>query len=569
MTSDNNTVFDAIVVGSGISGGWAAKELTERGLKVLLLERGRNVRHRVDYPTDGKAPWQMPYAGQVPEAKVARDYPVQKDCYAFSDYTKHFFVNDRENPYETTAGNPFAWIRGYHLGGRSLTWHRQSYRLSELDFEANSRDGHGVDWPIRYSDIAPWYDHVETFAGISGSRENLPQLPDGKFQPPFQLHCVEKAMKKKLESAFPDRRLIIGRTAHLTAPTAEQTALGRARCMNRLECQRGCRFGAYFSSLSATLPAANRTGNLTTITDAVVDSVMYDATSERASGVRVVDAHTLERRAYGGRLVFLCASTLASTQILLNSRSEQFPNGLANVSGMLGRNLMDHVGGVRVTGTVPGFEDTYEKGRRATDLYVPRFRNVDERDERFLRGFGFQGGAYRDDWRRGTGTAGLGVAFKEQLQKPGPWRFGMGGFGEMLPDARNRVWLDSKRKDRWGIPILHVECKLRDNELAMFDAMASDGKETLEAAGLTDVNATKDIAPPGLMIHEMGTARMGHDPATSVLNKFSQAHDVSNLFVTDGAAMTSSACQNPSLTYMALTARAAAAAADMLKEGRI
>ena len=296
MTSDNNPVFDAIVVGSGMSGGWAAKELTERGLKVLLLERGRNVRHRVDYPTDGKPPWEMPYGGQVPEAKAAQDYQVQKDCYAFSDYTKHFFVNDRENPYETTPGNPFAWIRGYHLGGRSLTWHRQSYRLSELDFAANKRDGHGVDWPIRYSDIAPWYDHVETFAGISGSHENLPQLPDGKFQPPFELHCVEKAMKQKLESAFPDRRLIIGRTAHLTKPTDEQMSLGRARCMNRLECQRGCRFGAYFSSLSATLPAANRTGNLTTVTDAVVDSVIYDAESERASGVQVVDAHTLERR---------------------------------------------------------------------------------------------------------------------------------------------------------------------------------------------------------------------------------------------------------------------------------
>ena len=569
MTSDNNTVFDAIVVGSGMSGGWAAKELTERGLKVLLLERGRNVTHRVDYPTDGKRPWDMPYGGQVPEAEVARDYAVQKDCYAFTDYTKHFFVNDRENPYESSPGSPFAWIRGYHLGGRSLTWHRQSYRWSDLDFEANSRDGHGVDWPIRYSDIAPWFDHVETFAGISGSHENLPQLPDGKFQPPFELHCVEKAMKRELESAFPDRRLIIGRTAHLTAPTDEQTALGRARCMNRLECQRGCRFGAYFSSLSATLPAANRTGNLTTVTDAVVDSVVYDADSERVSGVQVVDAHTLERRNYSGRMVFLCASTLGSTQILLNSRSEQFPNGLANGSGMLGRNLMDHVGGVRATGTVQGFEDTYEKGRRATDLYVPRFRNVDEADERFLRGFGFQGGAYREDWRRGTYTAGIGQGFKEQLQKPGRWRFGMGGFGEMLPDARNRVWLDPKRKDHWGIPLLHVDCKLRDNEFAILDAMACDGKETLEAAGLTDVEVSSNPMPPGLLIHEMGTARMGHDPATSVLNKNNQAHDVANLFVTDGACMTSSACQNPSLMYMAITARAAAAAVDMLKEGQL
>ena len=569
MSSDDNTVFDAIVVGSGMSGGWAVKELAERGLKVLLLERGRNVTHRTDYLTDSKAPWEMRYAGQIPEAVVARDYSVQKDCYAFSDYTKHFFVNDRENPYETTTGKPFAWIRGYHLGGRSLTWHRQSYRWADLDFQANKRDGHGVDWPIRYKDIAPWYDIVEEFAGISGSHENLPQLPDGKFQPPFPLNCVEKAMKRKLESAFPDRRLIIGRAAHLTEPTSEQLALGRARCMNRNECQRGCRFGAYFSSLSATLPAANRTGNLTTVTDAIVDSVMYDPGSNRASGVRVVDAQTMERRTYRARLIFLCASTLGSTQVLLNSRSERFPNGLANDSGVLGRNLMDHIGGVGVSGTVQGFEDKYTKGRRASGCYVPRFRNLDEPDGRFLRGFGYQGSAYREDWQRGTNSAGIGPEFKAQLRNPGPWRFGMGGFGEMLPDARNRVWLDPTRKDRWGIPLLHIECTLRDNELAMLDAMASDGKETLEAAGLVDVEAQNNPMPPGLLIHEMGTARMGHDPATSVLNKYNQAHDVPNLFVTDGACMTSSACQNPSLTYMALTARAAEAAVDMLKEGRI
>lgn len=569
MSSDDNTVFDAIVVGSGISGGWAAKELTERGLKVLMLERGRNVTHREDYVTDGKAPWEMPLAGQMNEDEVARDYGVQKDCYAFNDYTKHFFVNDRENPYASHSSKPFAWIRGYHLGGRSLTWHRQSYRWSDLDFEANAKDGHGVDWPIRYRDIAPWYDHVETFAGISGSAENLPQLPDGKFQPPFELNCVEKAMKASLEAALPDRRLIIGRAAHLTEPTAEQLGLGRARCQNRLECQRGCRFGAYFSSLSATLPAANRTGNLTTVTDAVVDRVVYDADGGRATGVRVVDANTLEGRSYNGRMIFLCASALASTQILLNSRSDEFPRGLANGSGMLGRNLMDHVGGIVVTGTVEGFEDTYVKGRRATDLYVPRFRNVGDTDERFLRGFGFQGGASREDWRRGTDTAGLGQAFKQDLQKPGRWKFSMSGFGEMLPDARNRVWLDEKKKDRWGMPILHIDCTLRENELAMAGAMLSDGEEILKAAGLKDVVGFNNLAPPGLMIHEMGTARMGHDPATSVLNQYNQAHEVPNLFVTDGACMTSSACQNPSLTYMALTVRAAATATDMLKEGRI
>ena len=569
MSSDANTVFDAIVVGSGISGGWAAKELTERGLKVLLLERGRNVRHRTDYVTDGKAPWEMPLAGQLPEDNVARDYAIQKDCYAFNDYTRHFFVNDRENPYRSASSEPFVWIRGYHLGGRSLTWHRQTYRWSDLDFEANAKDGHGVDWPIRYRDLAPWYDHVETFAGISGSSEGLPQLPDGKFQPPFEMHCVEKEMKSKLESVYPDRHLIIGRAAHLTDPTAEQLELGRGQCQNRQECQRGCRFGAYFSSLSATLPAANRTGNLTTVTDAVVESIVYDATAGRASGVRVVDANTLDRRTYQGRLVFLCASTLGSTQILLNSRSEEFPNGLGNSSGTLGRYLMDHIGEIGVGGTIPGYEDVYAKGRRASNLYVPRFRNVDKPDGRFLRGFGYQGGAYRDDWRRGTTTAGLGEAFKKSLTKPGPWKFDMGGFGEMLPDERNRVWLDDKSTDKWGMPLLHIDCELRENEHAIAKAIIDDGKEVMEAAGLVDIYSWGRLAPPGLLIHEMGTARMGHDPATSVLNRHNQAHDVPNLFITDGACMTSSACQNPSLTYMALTARAAAAATDLLKEGQL
>lgn len=561
--------FDAIVVGSGISGGWAAKELTEKGLKVLLLERGRHVTHGEDYVTEGKANWELPYRGQIPESQVASDYDVQKDCYAFNDFTKHFFVNDRRNAYQTPDDKPFAWIRGYHLGGRSLLWHRQSYRWSDLDFEANLQDGHGVDWPIRYRDIAGWYDYVESFAGISGALDGLPQLPDGKFQPPFEMNCVEKDVKQRIEAEYPERRLIIGRAAHLTEPTDEQRALGRGRCMNRNECQRGCSFGAYFSSLSATLPAAERTGNLTTVTDAIVTSVNYDADSERATGVNVIDANTKQGRAYTGRMIFLCASTLGTAQIMLNSVSEAFPNGIANRSGTLGRYLMDHIGGSTSSGTFPGHLDKYHSPRRPNECYIPRFRNVESRDERFLRGFGYQGGARRPGWQRGAWTAGIGTELKAALRQPAPWQFNIEGFGEMLPDARNRVWLDERKKDEWGIPILHIECEHRENEKAMIRAMADDAGEMLRAAGLRDIRLQAELAPPGLLIHEMGTARMGHDSATSVLNGHNQAHDVPNLFVTDGAAMTSSACQNPSLTYMALTARAAATAVEMLQAGDI
>ena len=494
---------------------------------------------------------------------------MQKTCYAFNDFTKHFFVNDREHAYETPEGKPFSWIRGYHLGGRSLQWHRQSYRWSDLDFEANAKDGHGVDWPIRYRDIASWYDHVETFAGISGSLDGLPQLPDGKFQPPFEMNCVEKEVKRRVEAAFPERNIIIGRAAHLTAPTEEQLKLGRGRCMNRNECQRGCSFGAYFSSLSATLPAAERTGNLTTVTDAIVEKVVYDAAAGRASGVQVIDANTREGREYSAKTIFLCASTLGTTQIMLNSTSESFPNGIANRSGTLGHYLMDHIGGSTSYGTFAGFEDQYHSSRRPNECYVPRFRNVDEPDERFLRGFGYQGGAKRLDWQEGIYRAGIGADMKAALRRPGPWRFAIEGFGEMLPDRRNRVWLDDSKVDQWGIPILNIDCEHRENEKAMIQAMADDAGEMMQAAGLQDIRTFANPAPPGLLIHEMGTARMGHDPETSVLNRHNQAHDVPNLFVTDGSAMTSSACQNPSLTYMALTARASEFAARSLADGTI
>ena len=563
MASD----FDAIVVGSGISGGWAAKELTERGLKVLLLERGRHVTHRDDYVTEGKGNWELPYRSLIPEPEEASEYAIQRQCYAFNDFTKHFFVNDREHPYATPDGKPFSWLRGYHLGGRSLQWHRQCYRWSDIDFEANVKDGHGIDWPIRYKDISPWYDYVESFAGISGSMEGLPQLPDGVFQPAFEMNCVEKDVKAKIETAFPGRNLIIGRAAHLTEPTEEQLELGRGRCMNRNECQRGCSFGAYFSSLSATLPAAERTGNLTTVTDAIVTEVDYDGQSGRATGVSVVDANTRDGRSYSGRMIFLCASTLGTSQIMLNSTSDSFPNGLANSSGTLGRYLMDHIGGPVSTGIYQGHTDKYHSPRRPNECYVPRYRNVAEQDERFVRGFGYQGGARRLNWTRAG--AGIGADFKASLRQPGPWQFSIEGFGEMLPDERNRVWLDETRRDQWGIPLLNIDCEHRENEFAMIEAMAEDAREMMNAAGLSNIRTETNLAPPGYLIHEMGTARMGRDPATSVLNEHNQAHDVPNLFVTDGSCMTSSACQNPSLTYMALTARASATAADMLAEGNI
>jgi len=565
----NSNNFDAIVVGSGISGGWAAKELAEKGLKVALIERGKNTIHGKDYLGEGKAPWDLPYHGKIPEDTLNNEYFIQQQNYALNQSTKQFFVSDKENPYKTQKDKPFSWIRGYQLGGRSLLWYRQSYRWSEMDFAANKIDGYGADWPIRYKDIAPWYDYVETFAGISGSKEGLTQLPDGKFLPPMEMNCVELEVKKNIENKFPGRKMIIGRCAHLTKPTKEHLELGRGQCQSRDECERGCSFGAYFSSLSATLPAARRTNNLTIFTDSIVHSVEYDKDNRRASGVKVVNSETNKFSRINARIIFLCASTLGTTQIMLNSKSESFPNGIANSSGILGHYLMDHIFESGANGVYPGFQDKYFKGRRPNGIYIPRYHNIDKKDDRFLRGFGFQGGGKRPGWKRGRTIKGFGVDLKEQLKRPGPWTFSLGGFGEMLPDKRNKVWLDQKQKDKWGIPLLNIECVLRENELKMLKVMAEDAKEMLEASGMVDVTTYNNSAPPGLAIHEMGTARMGHDPKTSVLNKHNQCHDVQNLFITDGSCMTSSACQNPSLTYMALTARAADSAVEMLQEGRI
>ncbi|MBL4837570.1 MAG: GMC family oxidoreductase [Kordiimonadaceae bacterium] len=569
MNKDTSAPFDAIVVGSGISGGWAAKELCERGLKTLILERGKDVEHGTDYIGENLDPWEMKFRDSVDRKLADSQYPEQKKCYAFKDSTKHFFVNDNDHPYTTDEDKPFSWIRGFHLGGRSLTWHRQSYRLSEMDFQSNLKDGHGIDWPIRYGDVEKWYDHVETFAGISGNRDGLPHLPDGQFQPPIDLNCVETELQKRFAKTYDDRHLIIGRCAHLTEPTEEQLDLGRGRCQSRNQCQRGCSFGAYFSSQSATLPAAERTGNLTTLTDAIVHSVIYDPKTGKATGVRVINRLTKEHTEYKARVIFLCASTLGTTQLMLNSTSEAFPNGFANSSGALGHYLMDHTSGAGAYGRMDGFDDQYYHGRRPTGIYIPRFRNLDNNKLDFLRGYGFQGGARRLSWRGTTRRPGLGAEFKDAIQKPGPWMFHIGAFGEMLPEYSNSISLDAHNTDKWGIPIPHMSCVYGNNEEKMREDILKTSEEMLTSLGLKDVTTYNVKGAPGIAIHEMGTARMGRDSKTSVLNSHNQCHDAPNVFVTDGSCMTSSACQNPSLTYMALTARAASYAVEQMQTGAL
>ncbi|MEJ0058325.1 MAG: GMC family oxidoreductase [Terricaulis sp.] len=561
--------FDAIVVGSGMSGGWVAKELTERGFKTLVIERGKKITHGEDY-LDFKAPWELDNRGRIPEDELAEDYAIQRTCYAFTTANKHLFVKDSDHPYLTPEGRPFNWLRGYHLGGRSLLWARHSYRWSDLDYEANAKDGHGVDWPIRYADMAPWYDRVERFAGISGSREGISNLPDGQFLPAMELNAVEKHFKQQMEARYPGRKMIMGRVAHLTQPTEEHDALGRGQCQYRDFCYRGCSFGAYFSSLSATLPAAERTGNLTVVTDAIGHSVIYDPATGRATGVRVIDYNTKEGRTYTGRVVFLNASAIGTAQIMLNSTSEQFPNGIANRSDQVGRNLMDHVSGIRAAGTFPGADDRYYAGRRPAGIYIPRYRNVETQERDYVRGYGLQGGASRADWNRAAGTPGVGVELKESLRTPGKWGMSLSGFAEMLPRPDNRVTLHETRKDKWGIPLVHIDCTYGENDLKLAAQCLVDAREMLENAGFVDVTVREGgPVSPGYGIHEMGTARMGRDPATSVLNGWNQAHDVPNLFSTDGACMASSACQNPSLSYMALSARAANHAADLMQEGNL
>jgi choline dehydrogenase-like flavoprotein len=561
--SEPNT-FDAIVVGSGITGGWAAKELTEKGLKTLVLEAGRNIVPEEDY-IEHVPQWEMKFRGMGDRRNLAENQPIQSTCYACDEWSSKFFISDKDHPYTTDPGKPFRWIRGRQVGGRSIMWGRQSYRWSDLDFEANLRDGIAVDWPIRYADIAPWYDYVEEFAGISGEALGLAQLPDSKFLPPMELNCTERIVRSELAKHFGGERVLtIGRAAILT-----QDHRGRAACHYCGPCERGCITRSYFSSLNATLPAAEKTGRMTLRPFSVVHSVIVDQKTRRAAGVRVIDSQTKASVEFRAKVVFLCASALESVRILFNSATPDFSNGLANSSGVLGHNLMDHVTAGGATALIPGNEDRLELGRRPNGTYTPRFRNVKSKHSDFLRGYGFQGGAHRDGWNRGITQPGFGADFKKSLSKPGPWRFSFGGFGECLPNHNNYVELDKAKVDAWGIPTLKIHCGWSENELALRKDMAISAAEMLAAVGGREIEPFERNDPPGFAIHEMGTARMGRDPKTSILNSFNQAHDVKNLFITDGSAMVSSSCVNPSLTYMALTARACDYAVRQMKKGEL
>ena len=555
--------YDAIVVGSGMTGGWAAKELTEAGLRTLVLDAGRPIVPNKDY-REHTPPWAMPFRGLGDRRTVARRQAVQRNSVTFDEMSHQFWVDDVDNPYSTPANKAFHWFRARQVGGKSIIWGRQVYRWSDLDFKANLRDGIGVDWPIRYADIAPWYDLVERFIGVSGQAEQLAHLPDGPFLPPMAMNCVETHVRDRLAAKFGrDRVLTIGRVAILT-----ERHNGRAACHYCGPCHRGCVTRSYFSSVNATLPAAEATGRLTLMPYSIARHLVYDERTNRVSGVLVVDARTRETREYTARVVFLCASALESARILLNSATARHPDGLANSSGQVGRNIMDHIKWGGASGTFDGWSDRQTIGQRPNGIYVPRFRNVTTRHPDFIRGYGFQGGAGRAGWEAKARASGLGLAFKEELTRPGPWTMSFGGFGEMLPNPNNRATLHPTLVDAWGIPTLHIECEWSDNELAIHRDMNVTAAELLEAAGAKDIRPdSRGPSTPGNTNHEMGTARMGRDPKTSVLNGWNQTWDVPNVFVTDGACMASSGNQNPSLTYMALTARACHYAVDALKRG--
>ena len=557
-----DNTYDAIVVGSGISGGWAAKELCEKGLKVLMLERGRNIEHIKGYVNANKDVWEYPHRGGRTQQMV-NDYPVLKRDYPLNEMVLDMWVSDKDCPY--TEVKRFDWFRGYHVGGRSLTWGRQSYRWNKWDFEANLKDGHGADWPIRYEDIAPWYSHAEKFAGIQGSKEGLDVLPDGEFMPAMEMNVVEKDVAARIKEHYKGtRHMFIGRSANITVPHE-----GRTNCQYRNKCWFGCPFGGYFSTQSATLPAAMKTGNLTLRPWAIVTKIIYDKDTKKAKGVEILDAETNKTYEYFSKIVFLNASTLNSTWILLNSANDVWPDGLGSSSGELGHNLMDHHLGVGVSGTVEGYEDKTVFGRRPTGIYIPRFRNIYDDKRDYVRGFGYQGDASRQGWNREVAEYSIGGDFKESLTEPGNWTMGMGGFGETLPYHENKVTLDKTKKDKWGLNVLAIDCELKENENKMRQDMLNDGKEMLEAAGVKNVQGNIGDGTLGRGIHEMGTARMGRDGKTSVLNSNNQVWDAPNVFVTDGACMTSASCVNPSLTYMALTARAADFAVSELKKGNL
>ncbi|WP_299127503.1 GMC family oxidoreductase [uncultured Winogradskyella sp.] len=549
--------FDAIVVGTGISGGWAAKELCEKGLKTLVLERGRMVKHREDYPTANLDPWDLPNGGKPTAETIRRKFKQNRTGYTTNEAHQHFFVDDIKHPYN--EDRRFDWMRGYHVGGRSIMWGRQSYRLSDMDFEANKKEGIAVDWPVRYKDIEPWYDYVEDYIGVSGENLGLKHFPDQNLLKPMNLNCVEEHLKENIAEQYNDGRVLtIGRTAHITEGT--KPGNGRSTCQYRNRCMRGCPFGAYFSSNSSTLPAAEATGNMTLRPNSIAYEVIYDDNTKQATGVRIIDAETKEKIEFKAKIIFLCASSIASASILLQSKSERFPNGLGNDSGELGHNIMDHHFQVGAKGDAVGFDDKYTKGRRANGIYIPRFRNIGGKTNtnKFLRGYGYQGGASRGDVSEMVAELKYGRDLKEEVLKPGKWQMNLLAFGEALPDHNNRMYLDYNKLDEWGLPTVTFDAAFGENEIAMREDMKNQAIEMLEKAGFKNVKGydKREKFAIGLGIHEMGTARMGHDPKTSVLNKWNQVHACTNVYVTDGSFMTSSACHNPSLGYMAFTARA-------------
>ena len=554
-----DNTYDAIVIGSGISGGWAAKELTEKGLKTIMLERGKDVVHKKDYVNATKGSWEFPHRGGRTQ-KMIEDYPVLKRDYPLNEVNLDWWANDKDSPYTETQR--FDWFRGYHVGGRSLLWGRQTYRWSDHDFTENARDGVAIDWPVRYKDIEDWYTYVEKFAGISGSVENLPHLPDSYFQPAMDMNCVEKDVAKRIKQHFENKRsMIIGRVANITQPIQD-----RVNCQYRNKCWLGCPFGGYFSTQSSTLPAAMATGNLTVRPWSIVTKILYDKDTKKATGVEVLDAETNKTTQYFAKVIFLNASTFNSTRILMNSATDIWPDGLGSSSGELGHNIMDHHLGVGASGSVDGYEDKYYYGRRPNGIYIPRFRNIfgDKRD--YLRGFGYQGSASRQGWNREIAEMNIGGEFKDALGEPGPWTMGIGGFGEILPYHENKMTINKNKQDKWGINVIDFDAGLKDNEKKMRIDMQNDAVEMLEAAGVKNVKGWDGDGTIGRGIHEMGTARMGLDPKTSVLNKWNQVWDAQNVFVTDGSFMTSAACVNPSLSYMAFTARAVDYAVKELKK---
>ena len=563
LRAKEQNTYDAIVIGSGVAGGWAAKELTEKGLKVIMLERGHALEHVSGYESAMKHPWEFKYGGRITEEQ-RKTHPFLSRDYPYGEANASYWFDDEKAPYSEVKR--FDWYRPNIVGGKSIMWGRQSYRLGDIDFEANAKEGIAIDWPIRYKDIAPWYSYVERFAGISGEKLGLEQLPDGEFLPPMEYNCAEQVVKKSIAEKFPGRVMTMGRVANLSKAAKPHTDVGRASCQYRNLCSRGCPYGAYFSTQSATLPAAMKTGRLTLKPDSIVNSIMYDEKTQKASGVKVIDANTSQMTEYYAKLVFVCASAMSSTWILLNSMSNRFPNGLGNDNDILGRYLMDHHFRTGASGTLEGYDDQYYFGRRANGIYVPRYRNIGSDKRDYLRGFGYQGGGSRAGWQRLVAEMGFGAELKEKAVKPGPWTMGLGGFGETLPYHENRLYLNKEKLDKWGQPTLTFDAELKENEKKMRKDMANDAAEMLTAAGLKNVNTYDGGSYLGMAIHEMGTARMGRDPKTSILNANNQVWGAKNVFVTDGACMTSASCVNPSLTYMALTARAADFAVKELKK---